>query len=568
MVQKIAVIALVAIVACPILIGYAFALEETTKTGYQEGDYVNVTPLIKNSTAYDFAAADIYSINADNFYDVFSASSPHFYPNYISNTTAVTPIVKRYAALTPGAMPVTLTLADYHYIEFYIGGDNYSSSGYCRLRTYDSGGTLMDSILCITYFTYDENEQTLKCAYQTNPDDPNSTTYINLFGVAAVYIQALGTGSWDLYGWWDSISWNNEYRSQHGYFVDVAAGYNRNVDGGADNMVAKYWRASNSNYIENFLCTFDLGSETGTTFELDVYTGNPDNSLDTSDPDMNGVRGLKLEKIGGEWCLMSQSTPSVVVDTLIYDPASSDNVYQVKINRTGLELYYVGHWPSLIAKANYYRVWTQDYDNPIPDNFSIGAVGLDFGLNTTFRFDESTYRGFTYQVTQDYTYTPSKISGNNVVSSISSVSRTGSSIQFGGYSYPTSKGNIQIGSHKVPLTSVKFESSWNGDGTYSNKINGDLISTTPTPSNIIFDGVWVMDLSSAPLTQYTYTETEWKAGEFAWDGMDQNFLMVGLLTSIGAFVALGVYARKRGSGGLIPLIIVVGCAAFLFFMML
>lgn len=568
MVSKIAVIALVAIVACPILIGYAMALEETTETGYKEGSYTNVTPLIKNSTAYDFTSADIYSINADNFYDVFSASSPHFYPNYIKNTTAVTPIVKRYAALEPGDLPVMITLADYHYIEFYISGDDYSSAGYCRLRTYDSGGNLTDSVLCITYFTYDETEQTLKCAYQTDPDNPDSTTYINLFNVASVYIQALGTGSWDLYGWWDSITWNDEYRSQHGYFVDVAAGYNRNVDGGADNMVAKYWRASNQNYIEDFLCTFDLGSETGTSFELKIYTGNPDNSGDTSDPDMNGIRVLRLEKIAGEWCLMSQSTPATVVDTLIYDSGSTDNCYQVKFGRTGLELYYVGYWPSLIAKANYYKMWTQDYDNPIPDNFSIGAVGLDFGLNTTFRFDGATYRGYTYPATQDYVYTPSKISGNNVVTNISSVSRTGSSIQFGGYTYTTSKGNIQIGTHTVPITGVKFESTWNGDGTYSNKINGDVVSTTVTPSTITFNGVWVMDVSSAPMKTYSYTSTEWKAGEFGWDGMDQNFLIVGLITCLGVFVALGIYARNKGTGGIIPLMIVVGCAAAVFFIML
>ena len=52
MVSKVAVIALVAIVAVPIMLGYAFNLTETTKTIYTDGVETNVTEYITRGTYY------------------------------------------------------------------------------------------------------------------------------------------------------------------------------------------------------------------------------------------------------------------------------------------------------------------------------------------------------------------------------------------------------------------------------------------------------------------------------------------------------------------------------------
>ena len=125
-----------------------------------------------------------------------------------------------------------------------------------------------------------------------------------------------------------------------------------------------------------------------------------------------------------------------------------------------------------------------------------------------------------------------------------------------------------VGTHQIPVKGLVMSSIPNGAGTYDNKIGNTIVSTTATPSTITFNGVWSASISTQSMESYTYTKTEWIAGEFAWDGMDQNFLIVGLITCLGAFVALGIYARRTRSGGIIPLMIVTGCAAAVFFIMI
>ena len=65
----------------------------------------------------------------------------------------------------------------------------------------------------------------------------------------------------------------------------------------------------------------------------------------------------------------------------------------------------------------------------------------------------------------------------------------------------------------------------------------------------------------------TYNTTQWNVGSFGWNGMDENFLMIGLLTSIGVFIALGLYVRRPGAS-LWPLRVVCGGAVLFFFVML
>lgn len=114
---------------------------------------------------------------------------------------------------------------------------------------------------------------------------------------------------------------------------------------------------------------------------------------------------------------------------------------------------------------------------------------------------------------------------------------------------------------------MTFESIVNSNGTYDNKINGNTISTTASPSNITFNGKWSANIVSSPMQSYNVNKTEWTPGQFGWDGIDTNFLLVGMFTSLAAFVGLGIYARRHGAS-VIPLMIVCGGAAVLFFTMI
>ena len=124
-----------------------------------------------------------------------------------------------------------------------------------------------------------------------------------------------------------------------------------------------------------------------------------------------------------------------------------------------------------------------------------------------------------------------------------------------------------IGNHKIPVKNMVLDSIPNASEGYDNRINGTVISTTPEPSTITFNGKWAASISTVAQDTHTVTKTEWIAGGFAWNGIDHNFLMVGLLTSLGAFIALGIYAR-RSKGNVLPLMLVCGGAAMIFFVML
>ena len=106
MVSKIAVIALVAIVACPILLGYALNLEETTVTDYRPtDDSVNVTPLLQNGTEWSYADADPTQLNSFEYTVVGSKFIPYY--NQISSVKTTTPLHHDHYAYWNGGTSLT-----------------------------------------------------------------------------------------------------------------------------------------------------------------------------------------------------------------------------------------------------------------------------------------------------------------------------------------------------------------------------------------------------------------------------------------------------------------------------
>ena len=231
-----------------------------------------------------------------------------------------------------------------------------------------------------------------------------------------------------------------------------------------------------------------------------------------------------------------------------------------------LEFRYVGAWPSLIGEANYYNITDVQYKVSAPLFSGIPIGGSYAPYSPTMRVDAAEYRAMEYQIINDRTYSPADFK-TNPSTTIDNVQIYGSSLDFGGNTYTVSKGNITLGTHQIPVKGLVLSSVPNGNGEYDNKIGDTVISTTAAPSAIPFNGKWSASISTVAQEQYQYTKTEWIAGGFAWNGMDDNFLMVGLITSLGAFIALGIYAR-RSRASVWPLMLVCGGAAALFFIML
>lgn len=546
MVSKVAVIAIVGIVAIPILLGYALNLNEVTETDYKTvGDSVNVTPLLQNGTDYTYANADIYQLNtkisANNMdaipdYNSITSKKTSYqldrtefqnetWNGYVENITGSfyqyfeadgAPTVQIYGKINGGAEQLITTLSSvysiYYDVDRYYYAVNYNSS------FYEFYADLTKIIL-------------------TTPAGHTSSGYI-------------------------------AKQSSSGQFVDFSAGFTIDTAPSSIFLYHGYDTASITfpGTSKTALITIDLSSISDANYAFRCGS-------------------FYLEKTTTDGVVKWQVKPGISISQAIdpvdlyYDQTSTNNTYQLKVwgeNNSEdpenylyiqhLEFRYVGAWPALIGEANYYNVFdVQRKTNSILYNDFIIA-GDYSGHSPTLRIDGAEYQAMEYQLISDQQYVPADFK-TNPSTTIDNVQIYGLSLTFGGNTYTVTKGNITLGTHQIPVRGLVLSSVPNGNGEYDNKIGDTVISTTAAPSAITFNGKWSASISTVAQEQYQYTKTEWIAGGFAWNGMDDNFLMVGLITSLGAFIALGIYAR-RSRASVWPLMLVCGGAAALFFIML
>lgn len=99
-------------------------------------------------------------------------------------------------------------------------------------------------------------------------------------------------------------------------------------------------------------------------------------------------------------------------------------------------------------------------------------------------------------------------------------------------------------------------------------INGQVLTSEAsiTQARIFFVGDWKMSLYYYPVTETTVKEFSWLPGGFGLDAM--GFCSVGLITSVGSALGLGLYGRRSGIRvGLVTLTAMFCAGAYLIFMM-
>ena len=546
MVSRVAVIALVAIVACPILLGYAMNLSESTETKYiSNDDDLNVTNLLNDGYSYSYAAADVVDLNT-RFREGGIDSNPEY---SLTATKTSIPISQRlYVDRVTGA---THTLADYKF--YYFVSDYTPSYSNWISVTVTFNDNTTSTVTMVHALRYDSaNSGVLNISkFMNSGGNWIPSPLMQLTNVKSVAYSASSTfvGK-SLYSDYSTVSFPSTY-------ADLAAGYRLNTYSSASSYLNDGTSVAIPNYTNNFVFTMDLSTITASSYTVYFNTG------DIYNPYTFKFVKTTVSSVP-HWNVSVSYNSGAYTDLteLYYDSTKSSNTYQITVNMTGIKFDYVGAWPTLIGLANSY--WDYSYDFP-----NAPSVYLNFNFSgavtPVMRVDSATYRAFVYQVMENETYTPSDFR-SNPATTISNVNIYGSSITFGGNTYNVSKGNITLGSHQIPVDGLVFSSVY-VDNQYENRIGNTVVSTSGSPSTITFNGKWSANISTASMSEMTYTKTEWTPGEFGWDGLDQNFLMVGLLTSIGVFIALGIYMR-RTKAALWPLLIVCGGAAMLFFCML
>ena len=556
MVSKAAVIALVAILACPILLGYGLSLNETTKTEYSsENDPVNVTPLLQNNTGYSYTDADVYQLNT-NFDNL-----PYY--NTLSDVKTSFPLQRANYNGHPlwgGANGIPVSTFDYIY--YQTSGN--TTTGYVTLTIKDGDtNTVIDTFSRFHSLKYGFDGTGFMYVSYYDGDD-SSDLYLAQVGLGASYKMILSSSSYTGRGYAEFVQ-----HGQNPKYVNFADGFYFVGDVNPD--VNKLFLPE---YTKDVLLTFNLDSITSSYYHISTF---------------NGSTGLYfyMEKTitGGEvkWRAVDGSDSSNYVE-LYYDPSRTDNTYQVTYSLvktaedSSYRYYeckavfdYVGGWPSIIGKANSYQQQTLNITvNPqtiANTEYSFNSVVfMTSGNSPTMRVDGAVFRAFEYPIIYNKTYDPSSFR-DNPSTIINSVTVYGNSIIFGNQTYTVdSSGNITLGTHKVSVKGLVLDSIPTVSG-YNNRINGNIISTTVQPSTITFDGTWSASIETTSQSAITVTDTEWIPGQFAWNGIDDNFLIVGLLTSLGAFIGLAIYSR-RSKSSLWPLMIVCGGAAMLFLFML
>lgn len=553
MVSKIAVIALVAIVAAPILLGYGMSLSEVTETKYDSGTTTNVTELITNSTAYTYMNMNIYQMNTINF--AMDSSN-----NTLKQFTDTYKVLPEYSSVTAAStslpLDVTVTntpadiadLTDYQFYQLSTEYDydrpNDFQLGVRVHLTYNNSWSGWANRVSLV--TWDPSTSTIFAIYHVNT---NQTLTFAWTGVDALEYQFVNYTA-------DATVYTTPADGITSTFADMASGYkmfhNDTLYNNNDAKDNNWWVPPS--VVSSAMLTIDLSDMTD-DLTFNTLADNNTNQTITATRTVDG--GDVSWSVSGE--------------QLVYDNSASENVYQIRFTKTGTEWYYVGSWPSAIGAANYYRNWSFDWSSALTDD--VHFKGIQLVPNTSdyprMRVDQAIALANIYRVIADKTYNPAQtIGSNNISTMIKSVSQYGSSLTFGGNTYTVNDRSITLGTHETSVNGLLLESVINSNGTYDNKINGYTISTTAQPSSITFNGTWLANVTSSPLISSTITKTEWIPGQFGWNGIDQNFLIVGLITCLGVFIALGIYARKSRSGGIIPLMIVTGCAAAVFFIMI
>lgn len=567
MVSKTAVIAIVLIIAAPIFIGYVFNIDQVSVTDYKTtGDAVNVTQILQNSVDYNYVNADTTQINTsfvmpkvtipyDNTDDAVQSLARYEKTGYVKT---VMPMNKyTYGS---GNLPYSIDPPTTSYYYFETDG---SGSGYVNLEIYNlSGGTTLLTTITAIKSAYSTSTD-LYYTYYVNPNNHTATemgTYHYPSSSCRCYFQAINGYSGNAFV--------ERHEDTDTDFVDLSAGFRIK----ADSIPYRSTKVQLPKDTRSILMTVNIDSMAGLPAGVTIYS--------------NGITVGTLVKtdIGGELKLQGRFTGNYF--DMYYDPTRSDNTYQILVTyeyvssfiyngqtanvyNTHTEFRYVGGWPSIMGVANYYKIYTNDREDQAYDfnsDYVMFTTTSSNGYTPIIRMDAATFRTNEFPVIYDKTYSPSSFK-DNPITKIINPTQYGTSIEFAGNTYNVTDGNITLEGRSIPVKDLTFSSIPSSLGGYENKIGNTVISTSAQPSTITFNGKWAVGVETTEQESYTYTETEWIPGDFAWDGMDQNFILAGLLVSLGAFVGVGIYAR-RSRASIWPLLIVCGGAALLFFIML
>lgn len=563
MVSKIAVVAIVALVAIPVGLGYALNFENVETTTYTPIIPTNVTGYLNNSTSYEYTSLGPYNINTNNFSYInldTSVAEPtlsltDMYPIFNAASTANTSLKINTAYANPsdtfnGSSNTTFVQS---FFDTWVPGTQQTQR-YSMIIQYGDDRTQV-TIPNVKFYQYDKyaSPQATVLYYPTPGSALAIATYDNIYLHYATPAVAAG-----IYSWWQNGG---------GSFIDLSQGFRFQGYSGGSSAGGAFspntWNSPGDGAYK-VLTTFDLNTvlSTGICLVQRITGGTYANAVEICPRYSSGGTEIRAPYFAGQ--------------EIIQDESFTSNVYQLVAYSDRYELHYIKDWPTSFGETKYYRSWAVNYadlpariglleppaaienralnDGELIEQLSFQVArivpGVVSGPNPfigKIRFDEAYVKTSPYPVMTDVDYDPTQLKPSNPSTKFDNILRVGDSITFGGYTYDMQDLNLHVGSRNIPLSKVTFRSIINSQGTYDNMINDNVVSTTAQPSHIVFNGLWRMDVISSEIRKDVSSENKFVPGAWAWKGLDVNFALVGLATCAAAFIGLGLYGKRSGA---------------------
>lgn len=619
-----AAIALMLIVAVPLLLGFALNYEQTEKTAWQSTQTVNLTETLLNSSTPYYSTYNGPNNNQDLLLmELRSDDTTYTYlnpPGYnsVSENPSTIPYMNSAASgllqLSPAQGQFRIT-----------GGTAYlgtipDTSNAVLMDAHDIYNITLGMDPTFTLYSPGEDPETVATAgtsyiYTMGPGiyaleiyaDGTTTVYENLTGIKVqvnyagwdiLYKDAASIN--DLIG--RKVSWNNptgyaylqvthsngemEAYARH----DIDQTLNISIDVNSvfvtsgqqltvfnDVVSAKYYSNAHGSggsisytvLVQSSLSRLWADPAAGWKIPIGYIAGSEDvNAWWANGYSNNSVRMMIELPAGSQTKLTPGEGNAITLNnnagaiTVNGQLLGNYTYLMVQFNQNSTTVSGISNWPSMGVMPIAYN--SKTIEQPAND---FAAIKIEDDMKVSYRVDAAEIASGYYPVTKDYTFNPNqKFPNTSYNIRFNSVAVYGDSITLAGTQYTVTDGRITVNDQIVPLLHSEIRSIYNDQTLeYENTINGIALSSTAAPAAISFGGEWSLIAYFYGMEKLTEPAMEWRAGGFGFS--EQGTLIVALLVDAAVFVGLGFYGRRSGVkvGWLLALC---GCAGFVILCMM
>lgn len=235
---------------------------------------------------------------------------------------------------------------------------------------------------------------------------------------------------------------------------------------------------------------------------------------------------------------------------------------RLEITRDTVTVSGITAWPPMYSEPETLNTITFERENP---SLIFGLEGETRDYNSRsrlhFRVDTTEVQAGYFPITRNYTLNVGNMFPNDDAYSfeLTSIGVYGSQIVIAGNAYDVVDGAITVDGREYRLNGILITIA-QGDGQRTVSLNGQEVGTG-NGYTLGFIGEWSVALRGYSMERITTVSYEWQAGEFGLD--ESGFTVVGLIVCAGAFLVLGSTGSRSLSKALL-LLIVCGMGAWFF----